>query len=228
MAKTGLGGIGLLVVPIMASIFGAKSSTGILLIILIIADFFGVTYYHQHADLKKLIKLIPSTILGIILAVFMGNYINENQFKIFLALIVLLGIILMFFNSENEKKNPKEKNIFITSFFGILGGLSTMIGNAAGPVMTIYFLSMGFQKNKFIGTAAWFFLMVNLFKVPFHFIFWNTINFQILFFGISCLPLIVIGAYSGIFIVKRIPENPYRLFLIVSVVLSALKLIFIF
>lgn len=228
MAKTGLGGIGLLVVPVMASIFGAKSSTGILLIILIIADFFGVTYYHQHADLKKLIKLIPSTMLGILLAVFAGNFINENQFKIFLAVIVFSGIILMFFSSEGEKNNLKEKNIYLTSFFGILGGLSTMIGNAAGPVMTIYFLAMGFQKNKFIGTAAWFFLIVNLFKVPFHIIFWNTINFQIIFLGISSLPLIVIGAYLGIFFVKKIPEKPYRFFLIISVVLSALKLVFIF
>ena len=100
MAKTGLGGIGLLVVPIMASIFGAKPSTGILLIILIIADFFGVIYYHQHADLKKLMRLVPSTILGIILAVLAGNVITENQFKIFLAIIVLIGIFFNFFRKR--------------------------------------------------------------------------------------------------------------------------------
>ena len=57
MAKTGLGGIGLLVVPIMASLFGVKSSTGVLLILLILADFLGVGFYHRHANINILIKL---------------------------------------------------------------------------------------------------------------------------------------------------------------------------
>ena len=227
MAKTGLGGIGLLVVPVMASLFGAKASTGVLLIILILADIFGVIYYHQHADLKKLIKLAPSTIIGIIIGVFAGNQVDKEQFKFFLALIVVIGVLLMFFNSMKENEN-KDPNLFLTSSFGILGGFSTMIGNAAGPVMTVYFLSIGFKKNKFIGTAAWFFLAVNIFKVPFHIFSWKTINLSILYFGLSLAPFIVIGALSGVWVVKKIPEKPYRLILFVSVLLSVLKLLFIF
>jgi len=103
-----------------------------------------------------------------------------------------------------------------------------MIGNAAGPVMTVYFLSIGFKKNKFIGTAAWFFLAVNIFKVPFHIFSWKTINLSILYFGLSLVPFIVIGALSGVWVVKKIPEKPYRLILFVSVLLSVLKLLFIF
>ena len=227
MAKTGLGGIGLLVVPVMASIFGAKSSTGILLIILILADFFGVLYYHQHADTKKLIKLAPSTIIGILIGVFAGNQVNEKQFKLFLAIVVILGAFLMLFNKK-KKTTDKDSNFLITSFFGILAGLSTMIGNAAGPVMTIYFLSIGFKKNKFIGTAAWFFLLVNIFKVPFHMYTWKTINLSIIYFGFTFTPLIILGALSGVWVVKKIPEKPYRIFLIFSVFLSILKLLFIF
>ena len=227
MAKTGLGGIGLLVVPVMASIFGAKSSTGILLIILILADSFGVSYYHQHADTKKLIKLAPSTIIGILIGVFAGNQVNEKQFKLFLAIVVVLGVFLMLFNNK-KKTTDKNSNYLITSSFGVLGGLSTMIGNAAGPVMTIYFLSIGFKKNKFIGTAAWFFLLVNIFKVPFHMYAWKTINLSIIYFGLTFTPLIILGALSGVWVVKKIPEKPYRIFLIFSVFLSILKLLFIF
>ena len=73
MAKTGLGGLGMVVVPVMANIFGAKSSTGILLLLLIMADFFGVRYYHMHADIRQLVKLIPSTIIGILTGVFIGD-----------------------------------------------------------------------------------------------------------------------------------------------------------
>jgi uncharacterized membrane protein YfcA len=133
----------------------------------------------------------------------------------------------MLFNNK-KKTTDKNSNYLITSSFGVLGGLSTMIGNAAGPVMTIYFLSIGFKKNKFIGTAAWFFLLVNIFKVPFHIYAWKTINLSIIYFGLTFTPLIILGALSGVWVVKKIPEKPYRIFLIFSVFLSILKLLFIF
>ena len=224
MAKTGFGGLGLLVVPIMAGVFGAKSSTGFLLIILILADIFGVAYYHRHADIQKLIKLIPSTIVGILFGVLIGNYIDENQFRIVLVSIILLGVALSLYKSE-KISSLDLKSKFIPNLIGFLGGFSTMIGNAAGPVMTIYFLSIGFKKNKFIGTAAWFFLFVNVFKVPFHIIVWKTIDISILLFGLSLLPFIIFGAYTGFWIVQKIPEKPYRVFLITSIFLSTLKLI---
>jgi len=224
MAKTGLGGIGLLVVPIMAGIFGAKSSTGILLIILILADIFGVGYYHRHADIKKLIRLIPSTILGIIFGVLIGDFIDEDQFRLILVLVIFSGVFLTFFKKKN-KQNKDLKNNLYSGIIGLLGGFSTMIGNAAGPIMTLYFLSMGFKKNKFIGTTAWFFLFVNIFKVPFHIFIWETIDFSIVLLGLSLFPLIIIGAYLGFNIVKKIPEKPYQIILIISIFLSTLKLI---
>ena len=121
------------------------------------------------------------------------------------------------------KVDIKENKIF-SIIVGFLGGFITMIGNAAGPIMSIYFLSMGFNKNKFIGTAAWFFLFVNLFKVPFHIFIWDTIDLNILLFDLSLFPLILIGALIGVWIVKKIPEKPYKIFVIVSVVLSTFNL----
>jgi hypothetical protein len=121
------------------------------------------------------------------------------------------------------KVEIKERKIF-SIIVGFLGGFVTMIGNAAGPIMSIYFLSMGFNKNKFIGTAAWFFLFVNLFKVPFHIFIWNTIDLEIFLFDLSLFPLILIGAIIGVWIVKKIPEKPYKIFVIVSVVLSTFNL----
>ena len=42
-----------------------------------------------------------------------------------------------------------------------------MTANAAGPVMTLYLSAAGIDKRRFVGTSAWFFLIVNLAKVPF-------------------------------------------------------------
>ncbi len=218
MAKTGLGGLGMIVVPVMANIFGAKSSTGILLLLLIMADFFGVRYYHKHADMWQLVKLIPSTIIGIVTGVFVGDQISDEYFQLLLVIVIISGVLMTVIKVE-----IKENKIF-SIVVGFLGGFITMIGNAAGPIMSIYFLSMGFNKNKFIGTAAWFFLFVNLFKVPFHVFIWNTIDLEILIFDLCLFPLILIGAIIGVWIVKKIPERPYKVFVIVSVVLSTFNL----
>jgi len=218
MAKTGLGGLGMVVVPVMANIFGAKSSTGILLFLLIMADFFGVRYYHMHADLRQLIKLIPSTIIGILTGVFIGDILSDVYFQFLLGAVIISGALIMVI-----KVDIKENNLFSIAV-GFLGGFITMIGNAAGPIMSIYFLSMGFDKNKFIGTAAWFFLFVNLFKVPMHVFIWKTMDLNILLFDLSLFPLILLGALTGVWIVKKIPEQPYKIFVIVSVILSTFNL----
>ena len=218
MAKTGLGGLGMVVVPVMANIFGAKSSTGILLILLILADFFGVRYYHMHADIRQLVKLIPSTIFGILTGVLIGDILSDVDFQFLLGAVIISGALIMVI-----KVDIKENKLFSIAV-GFLGGFITMIGNAAGPIMSIYFLSMGFDKNKFIGTAAWFFLFVNLLKVPMHVFIWKTIDLNILLFDLSLFPLILLGALTGVWIVKKIPEQPYKIFVIVSVILSTFNL----
>jgi len=218
MAKTGLGGLGMVVVPVMANIFGAKSSTGVLLLLLIMADFFGVRYYHMHAEIRQLLKLIPSTIIGILTGVFIGDILSEAHFQLLLGAVIIIGAIMMIINFET-----KENKLF-SVIVGFLGGFITMIGNAAGPIMSIYFLSMGFNKNKFIGTVAWFFLCVNLFKVPLHIFIWKTISMEILFFDLVLLPFILVGAVLGVWIVKKIPERPYKIIVIGSVILSTVNL----
>ena len=222
MAKTGLGGFGMLTVPIMAGIFGAKPSTGIVLILLIIADFFGVWFYHRHADIKLILKLSPSTIFGILLGILIGDRISDAQFTILLSGILILGALVMGANLNN---NLKVKPSFLLSFItGSVAGISTMIGNSAGPIMSIYFLAMGLEKNSFIGTGAWFFLFVNLFKLPFHIFIWETIEVKTLLFDLVFIPAIVLGALAGVWIVKKIPEKPYRVIIIISVVFAALQM----
>jgi len=204
--------------PFACKCFGSKSSTGILLILLIMADFFGVYYYHRHAELKKIIQLIPSALVGIVVGVYIGDKISDLHFQILLGIIIASGAFMTFV--KIDVKRNKSLSILV----GFLGGFITMVGNAAGPIMSIYFLSMGFEKNKFIGTAAWFFLFVNLIKVPFHIIFWKTINFEVFMFDIILFPLILIGALIGVWIVKKIPERPYKIFVITSVFLSTILL----
>ena len=151
----------------------------------------------------------------------------------FIVIISILGeqlskikVFIMLWQTYYSKENEIPKSHWFARLAGLTGGFTTMVGNAAGPVMTIYFLSMKLPKQQFIGTAAWFFLLVNIFKVPFHIMSWETINLESFGLNLMMLPLILLGAFIGFKIVKLIPEKPYRVFILVSVGLSALRLLF--
>jgi hypothetical protein len=226
MAKTGIAGAGMLIVPILATIFGGKTSTGILLPMLCIADVFAVSYYHRHAEWKYIWKLMPSTVAGVLVGLYVGSLVNDQQFKLLMACIILVGLVIMVWRERKNMETAIPHNWMFSSIAGLLGGFSTMIGNAAGPVMAIYFLSMMLPKNNFIGTGAWFFLIINLFKVPFHISVWKTIDLNTFVLDLAMFPAIMIGAILGFKLVKLIPEKPYRIFIIASTALAAIKLFF--
>lgn len=226
MSKTGVAGIGMLIVPILATIFGGKTSAGILLPMLSMADVFAVSYYHRHAEWKYIWKLLPATVVGVLVGLFVGNIVNDDQFKLMMAIIILAGLGIMVWRERRKSENAIPHNWLFSSIAGLLGGFSTMIGNAAGPVMSIYFLSMMLPKNSFIGTAAWFFLIINLFKIPFHIMVWETIDMNTLALNVAMFPAIMLGAFMGFKLVKYIPEKPYRIFIIATTALAAIKLFF--
>ena len=224
MSKTGISGAGLFVVPVFAKIFGGKPSTGLVLPMLLVADIFAVKYYNRHADWKYVLKLLPWAIAGILVAMLVGNVVNDEQFKTLIAVVVLLGIGLMIYNDVNRKKVNVPDYWWFAAMLGLGGGFATMIGNAAGPIMSLYLLSMRLPKNIYIGTGAWFFFIVNLSKVPLHVIFWKTISMETLAFNLILVIPIILGAISGFYIVKIIPEKAYRWFIIASTLASAIML----
>lgn len=85
---------------------------------------------------------------------------------------------------------------------------------------------MRLPKNEYIGTAAWFFLAINLFKVPFHLFSWESIDTHSFLLNLISLPFIALGAWAGIVIVKRIDERYYRWLVIVMTGLAAVLMLF--
>ena len=223
MAKTGLSGVGLMVVPLLASVFGGRPSVGLLLPILVFADVFAVSYYNRHAEWKYILRLLPWALIGVGAGVLVGQVISDIVFNRLLAVVVLTGIVLMILQDMRKKASIPDYWWFAMGL-GLLGGFSTMIGNAAGPILALYLLSMRLPKNIYIGTGAWFFFIVNVFKVPFHVGIWKTITVQSLLFDVLMIPAIALGALLGIWLVKFFPEKAYRLFIIATTLFSALLL----
>ncbi|MDD4224958.1 MAG: sulfite exporter TauE/SafE family protein [Mariniphaga sp.] len=224
MSKVGVPGVSLFAVPVLALIFGGKASTGVLLPILMMADWFGVGYYHRHAQWKYLWKLLPWAMGGVGIALWVGGVVNDVWFKNIIAILVFVCIGLMLWKERNNNGMFPDTWWF-SAAMGVLGGFATMIGNVAGPIFAIYLLAMRLPKNSFIGTGAWFFLLINTSKFPLHIFIWKTITQQTLMLDLMLLPGITIGAISGIWLVKKIPNNAYRTFVFIVTALSAFLLL---
>ena len=224
VSKTGISGAGLAVVPILASIFGGKPSTGLLLPMLIMADVFAVKYYNTHAEWRHVLRLLPWAAVGIVIALFVGKSISGKVFNDILAITVLIGVILMVYKDIQGDYGKIPQHVSFAIITGIMGGFATMIGNAAGPIMALYLLSMRLPKNNFIGTGAWFFFIINVSKVPLHIWSWKTINLHTLYFDLFLLPAIIFGVVLGIAVVKKIPERLYRIIVIATTLISAVVL----
>lgn len=100
-----------------------------------------------------------------------------------------------------------------------------MIGNAAGPIFSVYLLAKGFKKNDFMGTTAWFFFIINLTKVPLQIFFWHNINVNTIMLTVIMVPAIAVGAIMGVIIIKKLNEKLFHLLILGVTAMAAIKLL---
>ncbi|MFT4533564.1 MAG: putative membrane protein YfcA [Saprospiraceae bacterium] len=224
MSKSGLKGMGIVIVTLMALVHGAKASTGILLPLLIFADILAVTYYNRHAQWRYLLKFLPWMIIGVLIGVYVGKDLPEDVFKKGMAGIILVSVAIMFTWEKYDKSNVPDK-IWFAGTMGLSAGFTTMIGNLAGAFSNIFFLATRIPKNEFIGTAAWLYFIVNIFKLPFHVLSWETVDLSSLIVDLKLLPGVIIGFIVGIRIVEKFKESQYRKFILIMTAIGALVML---
>jgi uncharacterized membrane protein YfcA len=224
-SKTGISGFMMPVIPVLASVFGGKESTGVILPLLIIGDVFALYYYNRHAKWQDIKKLLPWTFLGLVFGVIVGNYINDKQFKMVISISVLLCLFTLIYTEKKGESLKIPKNRWFYALAGIITGFTSMIGNAAGPIFSVYLLTMNFKKNDFMGTTAWFFFLINLSKVPLQVLFWHNISFKAILFSVGMVPAIAIGAFFGMIMIKKINEKSFRYIIIGVTAIAAIRLL---
>jgi len=224
LSKAGLKGIDMMNITIMAIVFGGKASTGIVLPLLCITDIMAVIYYHRHAQWKHFWKLIPWMAVGVLIGVYTGKDLDEVIFRRIMAGIIILTIAIVII-MEFRKTTVMPGNKLFAAGMGLISGFTTMLGNLAGAFSNIYFLAMRMPKNNFIGTAAWVFLVINLFKLPFQVFYWKNITLTTLQTDLFLLPALIVGFWAGVKIVSKIEDDSYRKIVIVLTLIGA---VFIF
>lgn len=221
LSKAGLKGIDMMNVTIMAIVFGGKASTGIVLPLLCAADIMAVVYYHRHAEWPQFWKLLPWMIIGILIGVYIGKDLNETIFRRIMAVLIILTVVVMIVLEFRKNARMPDNKLF-AACLGTVSGFATMLGNLAGAFSNIYFLAMRMPKNSFIGTAAWVFLVINFFKLPFQVIYWKNITLSSLWTDLVLLPALAMGFWAGIKIVSKIKDDSYRKVVIILTLAGAI------
>lgn len=223
-SKTGILGASLPAVAMITYSFDAKVASGFMLTLLIIADIPAVLKYGRFGKPKDMLRLLPPALLGIVLGAIVGDWLDEGQFKLLMGLMVLVCLLLILYGQIFKKEIKAPDNKLFHIIIGVLSGFSSMVGNAAGPIFSLYLISMSFDRNKFIGTAAWFFFTVNLIKLPFHIFMWGTITGTSFKYTLAMVPFILLGAIVGIYLIKRIKEKHFQMAVSFMTALAALYL----
>jgi uncharacterized membrane protein YfcA len=223
ISKTGLNGISIVAVPLFVMVFGARESTGVVLPLICFADLFAVVYYRRHAQWKYIGRLIPWALAGFALALLTDHFVGSGRgFKILIGICIVAGLAVMVWNERrNAQGMEPPSGLWFPAVFGIMGGFSTMIGNAAGPIMSVFLLSVRLPKESFVGTAGWFFLIVNYLKIPLQAFVWRNISTATLRFDLFMIPFILLGIWLGILFVKKVSNSQYRIAVYALTLLSA-------
>jgi uncharacterized protein len=227
LSKTGLPGLGVLTVALFANAIPARVSTGALLPLLLCADVFGVAFYRKHASWPHLWKQFPWVVVGVVSGFFvLGSVSNATVQRLIGAILIGMVGLHVFRQVQGEKAGAKMPHTWwFAALTGTLAGFTTMTANAAGPVMIIYLLAVGLPKLAFVGTGAWFFMLVNAFKVPFS-VRWGLITRESLLMDAILVVPMVPGALLGPILLRHIDQRTFEVLVLAFTVVAALRLVF--
>ena len=224
-SKAGLAGVGLFHVLIFAFLFGARQSTGYVLPLLIVGDICAVVALHQHVRWDYVRRMLPPSCVGVVLAAVFMRGVSDATFKPLIGWIVLVLAVMQAIRLRwpNWLGDVPHTRIAVWSI-GLLAGAATMLANAAGPVIALYCLAVGLPKFEVVGTLAWFFFIINVFKVPVS-AGLGLIRADTLLLNVVLIPAVIVGVFSGRWIVHRLAQRTFDLLMLAFAAVAALRLI---
>jgi uncharacterized protein len=208
ISKAGITGLSILSVALFAHVFpSSKQASGLILPLLIFGDIVAVLSYRTHTQWRYLWKLMPWTAGGVVLGYFALGHISDRTARSMIGVIIValcvLGYWRRYLNAQSQQSEGW--HWALAAVLGITAGFITLVANAAGPLMALYLVAMRLPKMQFVGTAAVFFMVLNLFKVPFM-VDLGLITAQSFEFNLMLAPAVLLGAFAGRWALIRINQ----------------------
>ncbi|CAM5571602.1 putative membrane transporter protein OS=Streptomyces glaucescens OX=1907 GN=SGLAU_28545 PE=3 SV=1 [Streptomyces glaucescens] len=229
-SKTAVSGANTISLAVFAAVLPARASTGVLLPLLIAGDVLAVLTYRRHAHWPTLWRLFPAVAAGVVIGTLFLMRADDGIVRTSIGVILLLMAALTVWRRRTAEQAAEPDAVTTRAgrvkarSYGVLGGFTTMVANAGGPVMSMYLLSAGFRKLGFLGTSAFFFLIVNVSKVPFS-VGLGLIDGPSLLLDAALVLFVLPGALLGKWAVDRINQRLFEQLVIAATVLGALQLL---
>lgn len=230
LSKTGFAGFGMATVVLMATILPPRESVGAVLPMLIFADVFAVLVFRKHAHWRHVGHLLPPALLGIVAGFLIMPFLDNDGFARVIGGIVLLMVVVQAVRGLRPNAGlpasvtAGQRATWFARVMGLLSGVTTMMANAAGPVMSLYLLACRMPKNEFVGTAAVFFLIINWVKVPFS-VSLGLITPDSLRLNAILIPGILVGVAAGRLLLTWIPQRVFETLVLVFAAAASVKLL---
>jgi uncharacterized membrane protein YfcA len=225
LSKSGLSGLSFFHVLVFAFLFGPRDSTGIVLPMLLIGDISAVRTFRAHTEWSHVRRMLPATLIGVVLAALTMSRLTSASFGPLIGWVILgLTALQAFYTWQPQRLGNVPHAPAFAWTIGLLAGAATMFANAAGPIFSLYGLAMSLPKFTFVGTSAWFFLIVNAFKVPFS-AWLGLIHGSSLLLNLILAPAVICGLLAGRWITHRLPQRTFNIMLLFFAALAALRLI---
>jgi len=224
IARTGIFGVMLLVVPLLSLQMPGRSAAGLILPLMVAGDFIAAFVYRKTFNRKVMLQILPWLILGVGIGALIGGAVSNRLFKMIMAGTTFTCMTFAIWN-EIRRGKPVALKSWIIVFVGILSGFASMIGNAAGPVIAVYFIALNLKKVEYVSSIIWLFWIVNLLKLPSHIFLWKTVDLSVLKFDLILVPALCAGLAAGVWIIRKIPEKPFRMVILASIFAAGIVLL---
>ncbi|MCX4885354.1 sulfite exporter TauE/SafE family protein [Streptomyces sp. NBC_00847] len=229
-SKTAVSGANTVSLAVFAAVLPARASTGVLLPILIVGDVLAVLTYRRHAHWPTLWRLFPAVAAGVAVGTLFLVWADDRVVRTSIGAILLLMAGVTVWRRRTTEPDEEPDSVATKSgrvkarSYGVLGGFTTMVANAGGPVMSMYLMSAGFRKLGFLGTSAFFFLIVNVSKVPFS-AGLGLIDGHSLLLDAALAVFVIPGAFFGKWAVNRINQRLFEQLVIAATIVGGLQLL---
>jgi hypothetical protein len=228
ISKAGITGLSILSVALFTHVFpSSKQASGLVLPLLIFGDCVAVLSYRTHTQWRYVWKLMPWTAFGVVLGYFALGHISDGTARTLIGVIIVSLCVLGYgrrYLTVQTEEVAGPTHWALGAAIGIVAGFITLIANAAGPLMALYLVAMRLPKMQFVGTAAVFFMVLNLFKVPFM-VKLGLITPQSFGFNLILAPAVLLGALAGRWLLIRINQQLFEALVLAFSAIAGILLI---
>jgi len=221
VTKSGFGsGVGLMIVPMMAiaatniRTLGAAAALGLLLPLLIAGDILAAYQYRNLFSFDIVRKLLPGTAVGLVIGGLLLWWFHNHSADVTVLLIrleiglesVALVALHWWRTARGTADVAYAPRAWHDHTVGGFSAVSSTLAHAAGPIITLYLLPQKLGRDRYVGTSAVYFFILNAAKLP---VYWVGGQFRYAspLFALRFLPVVVAGALFGWWIKSRINDR---------------------